>query len=60
MNTPIVVATSYQDAPRITANLAVLDERTGHVLLDIDLYLLAAERTRDQKVVRHSEDATVA
>ena len=59
MNTPIVASASHKDAPWIAANLAVLDEGAGHVLLDINLDLLGAERARDQKLVRHSEDATV-
>jgi hypothetical protein len=30
-----------------------LDERAGHIRLDVDLHLLAAERTGNQKLVRH-------
>jgi hypothetical protein len=55
---PILVTTRHVHSPRIAANLAVLDESACHVRLDVDLYLLAAEGTCDQKVVRHSEDAT--
>jgi hypothetical protein len=49
--------TRHVHSPRIAAHLAVLDEGARHVRLDVDLQLLAAERTRDQKVLRHSEDA---
>jgi hypothetical protein len=55
---PILVTTRHMYSPRITANLAVLNEGAGHVRLDVDLHLLAAEWTCDQKVVRHSEVAT--
>ena len=50
---PIVVSTGHVDAPGVTADLAVLNEAAVDVRLDIDLQLLAAERTRDQKLVWH-------
>jgi hypothetical protein len=50
---PIVVSTGDVDAPRVTADLAVLNEAAGDVRLDVDLQLLAAERTRDRKLVWH-------
>jgi len=49
----IVVSTRHADAPWIAADLAVLDEAAMDVRLDIDLHLLAAERTRDQELVWH-------
>ena len=56
LDLPILVTTRHMYSPRIAANLAVLDEGAGHVRLDVDFHLLAAERTCDQKVVRHFED----
>ena len=50
---PIVVSTGHGDAPWVTADLAVLNEAAVDVRLDVDLQLLAAERTRDQKLVWH-------
>src|SRR5262245_61261423 len=53
MCNPIVVSTGHVDAPWITADLAILNEAAVDVGLDVDLQLLAAERTRDQKLVWH-------
>ena len=50
---PIVVSTGHGDAPWVTADLAVLNEAAADVRLDVDLQLLAAERTCDQKLVWH-------
>jgi len=54
MNNALVVSTDHVDAPRIAADLAVLDEAAVDVRLDVNLHLLAAEWTRDQKLVGHS------
>jgi hypothetical protein len=51
MDSPIFVPTRHADAPRIAADLAVLNEDAVDVRLDVDLQLLAAKRTRDQKLV---------
>ena len=51
---PILVTARHVHSPRIAAHLAVLDEGAGHVRLDVDLQLLAAERACDQKLVRHT------
>ena len=48
---PIVVSTVHGDAPWVAADLAVLNEAAVDVRLDVDLQLLAAKRTRDQKLV---------
>jgi hypothetical protein len=49
-----VIATAcYSDAPRVTADLAVLHERATHVRFDVDLDLLAAVRARDQEAIVH-------
>jgi hypothetical protein len=48
---PIVVSTVHGDAPWVAADLAVLNEAAVDVRLDIDLQLLAAERTGDHKLV---------
>lgn len=53
MDIAIVVSTRHADPPRITADLAVLNEAAMDVRLDVDLHLFAAKRTRDQEVVRH-------
>ena len=54
VHNPIVVWARHVYATRIAADLAILDEAAGDISLDIDLQLLAAERTRHQKiVVRH-------
>ena len=55
---PIVVSTGHVDSPWVTADLAVLNEAAVDVRLDVDLQLLAAERTRDQKLVWHLRDPT--
>jgi hypothetical protein len=49
----IIVSTGHADAPWIATDLAVLDEAAMDIRLDIDLHLLAAERTRDQELVWH-------
>ena len=54
----IVVPTGHGDAPWVAADLAVLNEAASDVRLDVDLQLLAAERTRDQKLVWHLRDPT--
>jgi hypothetical protein len=51
MYDPIVASPGHVDAPRVTADLAVLNEAAVDVRLDVDVQLLAAERTRDQKLV---------
>ena len=53
MDNPIFVSTRHVYAPRIAANLAVLNEPAGDVRLDVDFQPLAAKRTRDQELVRH-------
>jgi hypothetical protein len=47
----LFVPARHADAPRIAAYFAILDERAAHVRLDIDLYLLTAEGTRDRELV---------
>jgi len=49
----IVISTRHADPPRITADLAVLNETAMDVRLDVDLHLLAAKRTRDHEFVWH-------
>jgi hypothetical protein len=56
MDIAIVVATRHADPPRITADLAVLNETAMDVRFDVDLHLLAAKRTRDQELVWHSRN----
>ena len=56
MDEAIVVSTRHLDAPRIAAHFAVLNEAATDVSLDVDLELLAAERTCDQKLLGHSGD----
>jgi len=51
MDSPIFVSTGHVDAPWIATDLAVLNEAAADVRLDVDLQLLAAKRTRDQKLV---------
>jgi hypothetical protein len=41
-------------APRIAADLAVLDEAAADVRLEVNLDLLAAVRARDEELVVHS------
>lgn len=53
MDNPIFVSTRHVDAPRIAADLAVLNEAAVDIGLDVDLQPLAAKRTRDHKVVWH-------
>ena len=47
----IVASTRHDDAPRIAADLAVLNEAAVDVRFDVDLHLLAAKRTRDQELI---------
>ena len=56
MDNPIVVSTGHADAPWIAAHLAILNEAAMDVRLDVDFHLLAAKRTRDQKLVWHSRN----
>ena len=51
MDGPIFVATGHVDEPWIAAHLAILNEGAADVGLDVDVQLLAAERTRDGKLV---------
>jgi hypothetical protein len=51
VDSPIFGSTRHADAPWIAADLAVLNEGAVDVGLDVDLQLLAAKRTRDQKLV---------
>lgn len=54
MDNPIVASARHADAPWIAAHLAVLHEAAGDVRLDVHFHALAAKRTRDQELVRHS------
>jgi hypothetical protein len=51
MDRAIFVSTRHADAPWIAADLAVLHKAAVDVRLDVDLRLLAAKRTRHQKLV---------
>ena len=51
MDGPLFASTRHVDAPRVAADLAVLNEAAGDVRLNVDLQLLAAKRTRDQELV---------
>ena len=53
MDNQIVASTRHLNAPRIAANLAVLNEGAVPVTLDVDFQLLAAKRTRDRELVWH-------
>jgi hypothetical protein len=53
MDIAIVISARHADAPRVTADLAVLNEAAVNVRFHVDLHLLAAKRTRDQELVRH-------
>ena len=50
---PIVVSARHDDAPRIAADLAVLNEAAVDVRLDVDLHLLAAVRARHDEPIVH-------
>jgi hypothetical protein len=52
MDSPIAASTRHLDAPGIAANLAILNKASFDVWFDVDLDLLAAKRTGDEKVVR--------
>jgi hypothetical protein len=58
MDNPIVVSTRHMDAPWIATNLAVLNEAAVNVRLDVHFQVLAAKRTRDHELVRHSGNPT--
>jgi len=51
LDSPVFVSTRHPDEPWIAADFAVLNEAAVDVTLDVDLHLLAAKRTRDQKLV---------
>ena len=46
-------ASYHAHAPRIAADLAVLDEAAAHVGLDVDLDLFAAVRAGNQEAIVH-------
>jgi hypothetical protein len=50
---PLFSSPTHGDAPGIAADLTILDEAALHVGLDADLHLLAAEGTRNEKLVGH-------
>ena len=52
MDGPIAAATRHLDAPGIAADLAILNEASFDVWFDIEIDLLPAKRTGDEKVVR--------
>jgi len=52
MDGPIVASTGHLDPPGVAADLAVLNEASFDVGLDVDLDRLAAIRTGDEKLVR--------
>jgi len=54
---PILISARHMDAPWIAAHLAVLNEAAMDVRLDVDLYLLATERTADQEFVWHRQQS---
>jgi len=56
----VLARARHADAPRIAADLAVLDEAAGHLGLDVDLDLLAAIGTGDKKLVIHVTQASDA
>jgi hypothetical protein len=51
MDIPLFASTGHVNAPWIAADLAILNEAAVNVRLNVDLRLLAAKRTRDQKLV---------
>jgi hypothetical protein len=51
MDNALFASPGHVDAPGVAADLAVLDEAASDIRLDVDLHLLAAKRTRDQKLV---------
>jgi hypothetical protein len=51
MDRTIFVSTGHADAQWIAADLAILHKAAVDVRLDVDFQLLAAKRTRDQKLV---------
>ena len=53
MDNPFVASTRHLDAPWIATDFAILNEAAMNVWLDIDFYLLATERTRDNELVCH-------
>jgi hypothetical protein len=53
MDNAIVASARHLDAPRIAANLAVLNEVAIDVRLNVDFQALAAKRTRDQELIWH-------
>ena len=50
---PVLAGAEDADAPWVAADLAVLDERTPDVRLEINLDLLAAIRTRHVELIVH-------
>jgi len=51
MDGPIAASTRHLDAPGIAADLAILNEASPDVWFDVDLDLLAAKRTGDEKLI---------
>jgi hypothetical protein len=51
MDNSIFVLIRYLDAPWIATDFAILNEAAMNIWLDIDFYLLATERRRDNELV---------
>ena len=51
MDGPIAASTRHVDAPGIAADLAILNEASCDVWFDVDLDLLSAKGTGDEKIV---------
>src|SRR5438445_10902634 len=49
----IGAAAPHAHLPRVTADFAVLDEAASHVLLEVNLHLLATIGARHEKVLVH-------
>jgi hypothetical protein len=52
LDSPIAASARHPNAPGIAANLAVLNQAAFDVRFDVDLDLLAAKGTDDEKRVR--------
>jgi hypothetical protein len=57
LHVTLTIRLTHSNVPGITAHLAILNERSSHVRLDVDLDLLAAVRACNGELVVHGPHA---
>jgi hypothetical protein len=54
LHVPLIAVAGHVQEPRVTADLAILDEASDNVRFHVDFELFATVRTGDQRVVVHA------